>query len=672
VAQWADGLYRIPQDLSPELRATIGELRAGSGGSRDTVRRALKFVQDQVRYVGVEIGEGSYRPSHPNDVLRRRYGDCKDKALLLATILRGLGEQVRPALVSTWAGRAAPDWMPMPALFDHMIVQAQVDGQTYWLDPTRRHQEGGLDRIGMTPFQWALVTGGGATRLTEVQLPSGYRQGIDTRYEYAVTDYRGPVGLKATVTFSGALAEGVRGAIASVGTDRLGEELFADVQQLHPAAIRIGPPEVRDETEENRLNVSQAFSVPEMFEVRGGDLRAQLVAVPMHDLAEPPAKLERVLPLALPYPFAFTTSIEVQLPDDLALGPMRPVHVNDNNVEFTASSSYAARRLQVRYSVVYRRDAVPATEVAAYARTLREVRTKVAYQFFVPNGVQLARKRAIESRQLSSAADREIVNEVGAASDREQEASVQALSEQISSGRLTGAELAAALRSRAIAYSSMERLSLALDDLANAIQADPTLAAAYLTRGEVYTRLGRYDDALADFEQVRRLDPDSRGLPRSRGHASFMRGDFRAAQADFRRVAEERRGEEQLHALIWLYLATVRLGEDGRATISALPVRADLSQWPGPAVMLLLGEATPEEMLAGAWSFERKTEVLNLCEAYFFLGHYRLLAGDREGGRRAFQDAVATGVKYYVEYASAKLELGRLNAAGGATVRNQR
>ena len=209
-------------------------------------------------------------------------------------------------------------------------------------------------------------------------------------------------------------------------------------------------------------------------------------------------------------------------------------------------------------------------------------------------------------------------------------------------------------------------------DLANAIQADPTLAAAYLTRGEVYTRLGRYDDALADFEQVRRLDPDSRGLPRSRGHASFMRGDFRAAQADFRRVAEERGGEEQLHALIWLYLATARLGEDGRATISALPAGADLSQWPGPAVMLLLGEATPEEMLAGAWSFERKTEVLNLCEAYFFLGHYRLLAGDREGARRAFQDAVATGVKYYVEYASAKLELGRLNAADGATARNQR
>ena len=185
VAQWADGLYRVPDDLSPELRATIAELRAGSRDSRQSVRRALKFVQDQVRYVGVEIGEGSYRPSHPNDVLRRRYGDCKDKAVLLATILRGLGERARPALVSTWVGRAAPEWMPMPALFDHMIVQAQVDGQTYWLDPTRSHQEGGLDRIGMTPFHWALVTGVEATRLTPgataVGLSAGRRHALRVR-----------------------------------------------------------------------------------------------------------------------------------------------------------------------------------------------------------------------------------------------------------------------------------------------------------------------------------------------------------------------------------------------------------------------------------------------------------------------------------------------------------
>ena len=173
----------------------------------------------------------------------------------------------------------------------------------------------------------------------------------------------------------------------------------------------------------------------------------------------------------------------------------------------------------------------------------------------------------------------------------------------------------------------MERLQEALEDLTGAIQAAPALADAYLTRGEVYTKLGRYEEALADFEQVRRLDPESAGLPRSRGHAQFMRGDFRAAQADFRRAVEQRRDEDQLHALIWLTSpAHAWRGCAGDRVRAA--GGAEMSQWPGPALMLLLGQATPEEMLAGAWSFERKTEVLNLCEGYFFLGHYRPLAGD--------------------------------------------
>ena len=352
-----------------------------------------------------------------------------------------------------------------------------------------------------------------------------------------------------------------------------------------------------------------------------------------------------------------TTSIDVQFPDDVALGPVRPVRVSDSNLEFMVDGSYADRGLHLHYDLAYKRDAVPAHELAAYTRTLREIRANVAYRFPVSNGVELARQGALKSRQLQDGTlDRDMVAEVVATLDRESEGVLQSVSEQISSGRPQGRELAEALTSRAIAYSNLERLQEALADLASALRADPALASGYLTRGEVYTKLGRFDEALADFEQVRVLEPEAPGLYRSRGHTEFLRGDYRAALAYFQRVAERRSGADQLHAVIWVYLAAAHLGQDARAIIAALPARADLSRWPGAAVMLMLGEATPEEMLAGAWSFERRTEVLNLCEAYFFLGHYRLLAGDREGARRAFQDAVATGIKDYLEYAYAKIE----------------
>jgi lipoprotein NlpI len=664
VAQWADALYRVPDDLSPELRAKIAELRAGSRDARQAVRRALKLVQEEVRYVGVEIGEGSYRPAHPNDVYQRRYGDCKDKSVLLAAILRGLGVHAYPALISTSAGRTAADWMAMPALFDHVIVQVQVTGQTYWLDPTLSHQEGELDRVGVMPYHWALVTGQAATRLVQMQLPPGYRQGMHTRFDYTVADYRGPVELKATVAFSGALAERLRQAVATAGAEQLADELFRGVRRLHPGAVAVGPPEVRDETEENRLSVMQPFSVPELFEAENGDLRAGFVALPVHDVAEPPAKLERVLPLALPHPFEVTTDIDVQLPDALSQQALSPLRVSDDNVDFTFSRVSTAGHLQLSYALAYKRDQVPARDVGAYVRTLREIRGKVAYWMSVPGGVELARKRALRSRQEHGwTLDRKSAGEVSALLDREQEAALQSLSHRIGSERPEGAELAEALVLRGIAYSNLQRLEEALGDLDGAIRADPEWVGAYLTRGEVYTKLGRYDVALADFEQVRKLAPATKAWPRSRGHAHFLRGDFRAAQADFRRVVEDGVGADRLHGLIWLYLSTARLGQDARAVVSALPAHADLSRWPGPALMLLLGKATPEEMLASTWSFERRVEVENLCEAYFFLGQYRLLAGDREGARRAFEDAVATGVKHYLEYGQAQAELRRLTAA---------
>jgi lipoprotein NlpI len=155
------------------------------------------------------------------------------------------------------------------------------------------------------------------------------------------------------------------------------------------------------------------------------------------------------------------------------------------------------------------------------------------------------------------------------------------------------------------------------------------------------------------------LDP-KRDVYMSRGRAYFFEGNYRAAQADFKRAAEQNNDEEQLHALIWLYFATQRLGEDGRAVIAAVPSRANLSQWPGAAVMMLLGNATTEEMLSAAWSFERKIELLQRCEAYFFLGEYRLLSADADAARAAFNESFATGVKYYVEYAYSRLELARL------------
>ena len=60
---------------------------------------ALQFVQNKIRYVSLSFGSNAYHPHHPDEVLQNRYGDCKDKSLLLLSLLRAAGIQAWPALV---------------------------------------------------------------------------------------------------------------------------------------------------------------------------------------------------------------------------------------------------------------------------------------------------------------------------------------------------------------------------------------------------------------------------------------------------------------------------------------------------------------------------------------------------------------------------------------------
>ena len=91
---------------------------------------AAKWVQDKVRYVAIEAGEGGYVPREPAVVARRLYGDCKDKAFLFMSLLAKRGTDVLPVLTRTRdEGSIDPDF-PSPVQFNHVIVAVRVAAPT--------------------------------------------------------------------------------------------------------------------------------------------------------------------------------------------------------------------------------------------------------------------------------------------------------------------------------------------------------------------------------------------------------------------------------------------------------------------------------------------------------------------------------------------------------------
>ena len=82
--------------------------------------------------------------------------------------------------------------------------------------------------------------------------------------------------------------------------------------------------------------------------------------------------------------------------------------------------------------------------------------------------------------------------------------------------------------------------------------------------------------------------------------------------------------------------------------------------WVSQIGAFLLAKTPEPEFLAAAKNPDPKKEREQLCEAWYFAGMKRLLAGDHTGAAEAFHRCVATEVKDFNEYRLAAAELKAL------------
>ena len=134
VGNWYAGLVRDRRIPTPEIRAKADEIVRGKTGDLEKAQALYRWVSANIRYVSLSFGEGRYQPHAAPEVLANRYGDCKDKATLLAAFFTAEGLHADPVLIGSRANLNAE--VPSPAQFDHVINYAQVEGKNVWLDST--------------------------------------------------------------------------------------------------------------------------------------------------------------------------------------------------------------------------------------------------------------------------------------------------------------------------------------------------------------------------------------------------------------------------------------------------------------------------------------------------------------------------------------------------------
>ncbi len=124
IGRWYSQLIATRRTASPDMQQKVRALTAGLPDTLSKIRALAAFSQREVRYVAIEIGIGGHQPHAAPEVFANRYGDCKDKAMLLSAMLRDIGIESYYVLVHTQRGSVAPEF-PMLG-FNHAILALRL------------------------------------------------------------------------------------------------------------------------------------------------------------------------------------------------------------------------------------------------------------------------------------------------------------------------------------------------------------------------------------------------------------------------------------------------------------------------------------------------------------------------------------------------------------------
>ena len=656
VVGWAGELFQSNKEPSDDVRAVVETLRKKTT-EEDRVVAALEFVQSEIRYFSVSMGESSHRPTQPDVVLKRRYGDCKDKSLLLLTLLQALGIPAKPVLVDFGRMKGIDAALPSPELFNHVIVQATVGGQAFYLDPTWLGQHSRLRRMGqLHEGAQVLVVAPETRELTAIHSANRYELARAIVSETAtIQKFSADGQLQSKRTWHGVVAERLRIMHAQMPRDQLLKSIADAMESRYPGAKLIGEPDIQDDRVNNALSIAATYTVPKLATEREGNWFVRYLPTNMRGTLVAPPSAARTAPMQLAYfPYEARYTFEVKFPDEVSvMADPRAQTVDNKHFKLTRSASFRGNVAKQTIELRMLAGKVEVADLQKYAEDSRTAANLAVGAIVVP-------KSAIKA--VASSAKGKKKDFAQTLRDQVQE-TVDKTSQAIKSGKLAGADLAGSYCLRSGAYASLGIPDKAIADADEAVKLTPNAPISLYCRAHTYFQAGEFEKSVADYSKAIALGDTEPKTVHQRGISKFYAGRLEAAAEDFVKAADTGDKEAQVYSDLWLSWTHLRLGKAVPDAVVKRAAEEPQGGWPRPARAVLAGNLTPEEMLK---LIDRKTgdeRTMASSEGYFYLGQYYLGRGDKAKARELFEKARRLNIILYTEHTAAGFELRQLEAS---------
>ncbi len=366
--------YNVTLPIPSGIQQVIDEISARSDDPKRRAREALDFVQSNIRYLGIELGEGGFIPRSPELVLERRFGDCKDVTFLLLTLLKGLGVKADPILVNTLERGEFIQSLPGLSLFNHVLVRATIDGEDYYLDATRGKQLGDIDSLDQGSFGRGLVLTGNDSFIVDAA-KTNFAWRKDFIDEYDLVGHSDDIALKIQLNYFGEDADSNRDWHESNGLQSVEKDYLDYFADFYPTIERTKPTEVTANETKGSFSVTLYYIIKNAWDKDEDSNSKTFWAIPYEVKADMPefSGAKRTLPFALEYPVKTRQRIQY-LVDDTWEFSTTDTKLDNDYISYLRKETFDGKVYQEEYSFVTQRDHLPSEGFAEIMKEIEQIR----------------------------------------------------------------------------------------------------------------------------------------------------------------------------------------------------------------------------------------------------------------------------------------------------------
>lgn len=388
IVDWSIRLNTYDLKNSIILNAKIKELKSKAKNDPEQyLQLATRFVQDQIRYMGIEMGQYSHRPNSPEKVLKQRYGDCKDKSLLLVYLLKNMGIPAYPVLINTYLRDKTIERLPSTGAFDHVVVLAEFNHKKIWIDATMSDQRGPITENYFPYSANVLVLKPGNDKLEWVK--SNPKGKIDATSLINLPDTT--QGKKATLqiktVYTHNCADQFRADLSSDGTDKLEKDYLSYYAKLYPGVQTVKSLTVKDDEVNNIIYLTENYEIENIW-VKDDSISNRFDIYFYGDLVSNELrklKQWRNAPMELVYPCNISQKLKIVFSDTWDL-KNKSFNVERPGYKFNYALKAESDSLIISYKYQNLTDEISGADTKQYIKDRSNIIDKLSYSLYWGGG----------------------------------------------------------------------------------------------------------------------------------------------------------------------------------------------------------------------------------------------------------------------------------------------